>query len=65
MSTGDFFVQLCAEADIETVLARLQATELIYADDLSEQLGFLQSDLSTHYHFSAEPSALFDHKSNG
>ena len=62
MSTGDFFVQSCTESDIETVLARLQAAELIYADDLAERLGFGQSDLSVHYHLSAETSALFDHK---
>ena len=62
MSTGDFFVQPCTESDIETVLARLQAAELIYADDLAERLGFGQSDLSVHYHLSAETSALFDHK---
>ena len=41
MSTGDFFVQSCTESDIETVLARLQAAELIYADDLAERLGFV------------------------
>ena len=62
MSTGDFFVQPCAEADIETVLARLQAAELIYADDLAERLGSIKSNLSAHYHLSSEPSALFDHK---
>ena len=62
MSTGDFFVQSCTESDIETVLARLQAAELIYADDLAERMGFLQSDLPLHYHLSAEASAFFDHK---
>ncbi len=62
MSTGDFFVQSCVEADIETVLARLQAAELIYAADLAERLNFVQSDLSASYHLSPEPSALFDHK---
>ena len=62
MSTGEFFVQPCAEADIETLLARLQAAELIYADDLAERLRRVQSDLSAYYHLSAEPSALFDHK---
>ena len=61
MSTGDF-LYTCAEADIETVLARLQAAELIYADDLSDQLRVVQSDLSKNCHLSAEPSALFEHK---
>ena len=62
MSTGDFFVQACDKADIDTVLARLQAAEVIYADDLSDQLRFVQSNLSENYNLSAEPSAFFDHK---
>jgi DNA mismatch repair protein MutS len=62
MSTGDFFVQLCSKEDIETILTRLQAAELIYADDLTDVLAFAETDIFSHYHLSAEPSALFDHK---
>ena len=58
MSTGDFYVQPCSDADIDTMLARLQAAELIYADDLVDRLAAAQ----TTYHASAQPSALFDHK---
>ena len=58
MSTGDFYVQPCGDGDIDTLLARLQAAELIYADDLADRLQAAQ----TAYHASPQPSALFDHK---
>ena len=58
MSTGDFYVQPCADGDVDTLLARLQAAELIYADDLTERLLAAQAA----YHASPQPSALFDHK---
>ena len=58
MSTGDFYVQPCQDTEIETMLARLQAAELIYADDLSDRLAVVQRAC----HASAQPSAFFDHK---
>ena len=51
MSTGDFYVQPCGDGDIETLLARLQAAELIYADDLADRLQAAQ----TAYHASPSP----------
>ena len=58
MSTGDFYVQPCDDLEIETMLARLQAAELVYADDLAERVTAVQ----TAYHASVQPSAFFDHK---
>ena len=42
MSTGDFFTQPVTEADLETVLARLSAAEIIVAEDLRDYIQSLE-----------------------
>ena len=61
MSTGDFYVQPCADGDVDTLLARLQAAELIYADDLTEHLLAAQAA----YHASPQPCLITKRLLNG